>query len=104
MRETLVTVFEAFDGKQFDSSAECVRYERESQWRRLVGLTEDQIQGALAYADTELAEAIEYVAYKIRTLRLEKGGSKIRRKPEDAEPELPPPVGQETATKENLNA
>ena len=37
MREKTITVFEAFDGEQFDSKAECVRYERDNAWKRLFG-------------------------------------------------------------------
>jgi hypothetical protein len=95
-RTRTITDYEAFDGVGFENEAECVRYEKENQWKRLVGLTEAQVQAAMAYeGDTDLADAIPTIGRRIEQARSSKGVVKrLRRAIESSnEPQLPPPVG-----------
>jgi len=69
-----VTQFEAFDGKRFESEAECQAHETDPAHMRLVGLTIEQVKAAIARTDVELANAIEIVAAKIGLTRATKTG------------------------------
>ena len=66
MKEVMIPKFEAFDGKLFDSSKECLAYEAESLHMRLVGLTEAQAINAINGDDQELADILEKIGTKIR--------------------------------------
>ena len=90
MREVTRTVYEAFDGAPFDTSAACRAYERDNAYKRLIGLTAEQVTDALM-GTGEVADAIMTVAYKIRPLR----PKAVRRDDVDEGPELPAPVGRE---------
>lgn len=79
-----MTVYEAWDGEVFDSEAKCVAHERANVWRRLVGLTAEQVQAAMAYETPEGRELGDVFA----TI-----GSRMydaRRRFRAAQPETPP--------------
>jgi hypothetical protein len=75
-----VTQYESFDGKRFDTEAECKTHEAGLSHMRLVGLTVDQIEAAIARTDIELADAIEAVGAKIARARRESGDLRRERK------------------------
>lgn len=72
----IVQKFQAFDGVEFNSEADCRAYEKRNAHQRLVGLSIDQVEAALSGADAELADAIEILGAKIGRDRREKGDLK----------------------------
>lgn len=86
-----ITRYAAFDGKEFDSAADCRKYENDHSGGRLIGLTPEQIEAAMdrKVSDRvpdalEIADAIERVAYQISKKRIESGD--VRRKRKSASP------------------
>lgn len=73
MKPITKTVYQARDGKEFASEAECKAHERKTAGGALVGLTEAQIAAALDRTDVELADAIEAFAYEIGKRRKASG-------------------------------
>ena len=95
-----VTRFEAFDGEIFATEAECRSHEYANAHRRLVGLTLDQVNAAMARTDSELADAFEAVGTKIARDRRDAGELKRPRRAETQEPapmESAPPTSAEPA-------
>lgn len=84
-----ITRYESFDGKVFDSEAECKRHERENAGGQLVGLTAEQVQKALTREDAALGDAIEALATKIKAARLAAGDRKRAPKQPKGEPSPP---------------
>ena len=75
----IVQKFQAFDGVEFNSEADCRAYEKRNAHQRLVGLSIDQVEAALSGADAELADAIEILGAKIARDRRERGEMKRQR-------------------------
>jgi hypothetical protein len=99
MKEVTKVVYEAFDGEVFDTEAKCAAHERENQWRRLVGLSAQQVQSALSLERTqegaELGEVIKTLGYQIaRAFPSGERAAKRHAAKADNEPELPDPVGR----------
>jgi hypothetical protein len=71
VREIRTITYEAFDGTPFPTKGECRAYERKRVADQLIGLTRQQIEGALAYSEEQrsLADALEYTAYRISVAR-----------------------------------
>jgi hypothetical protein len=95
-RTRTITDWEAFDGTPFDSAEACAQYETENQWRRLIGLTEEQALAAMNAEDEELSKALATMGYRCAATRRAKG---LTQKPPprplvNTDPELPPPVGR----------
>lgn len=84
MKEVPSVAYEAFDGQRFFTREECADYEDNIWWRRLVGLTQADLEAAFDRTNLELGAAIEKAAYRIRTKRYEDGDLKRRGKPDDA--------------------
>jgi hypothetical protein len=84
VKERQLTVYDAFDGTAHDSEAKCLAYERTILWKRLVGLTELEVQKALEYVTPEGKEIGDVIAVL--------GGRiyETRRKLKLAEPHEPP--------------
>jgi hypothetical protein len=82
MREVTRTVYESFDGRAFDTAAECRAHERENVHLALVGLTIEQVDAALSRDNKHLGDAIEAVALRIRQKRIEDGDLKRARRKE----------------------
>lgn len=108
MKTVTIHAYEAFDGERFEDQKECERYERDNQWRRLVGLTETEIQAALADPASEdehtraVASAIESVGYRIsRAKRVRKaagnGNGEDKGEDKSDEPPAPPPEAEPEA-------
>jgi hypothetical protein len=85
-----VTQYESFDGKRFDTEAECRSHEAGLSHMRLVGLTIEQVVAAIARTDAELALAIEYVGAKIARARRESGDLRRERKGKTQDAPLAP--------------
>jgi hypothetical protein len=84
MRQT--KVFEAEDGTQFATAAECKTHEA-MEWRtKLSGLTDGEVCRALDRADPELANAFEKAGAIIARKRRESGD--VRRRKKGAEEKL----------------
>lgn len=81
MKAITKTVYEAHDGKTFDTAEECKAHERLHAADMLVGRTESDIHAALNRENPSLADAIERVAYLIANRRKEQGEVRRRRKP-----------------------
>lgn len=79
MRTITKTIYVAFDGKEFNSAAECKAHDRNNAGAALVKLTEDQITAAIHGDDIHLGEAIERVAYLIAQERKRRGNFKRQR-------------------------
>jgi len=62
MRQETVTVWVAWDETTHDTEAKCAAYERSILWKRLVGLTAEQVQAALTYDTTEGKEIGDVIA------------------------------------------
>jgi hypothetical protein len=73
------TVYQARDGQEFATEAECRAHERKHAGGALIGLTEDRIEAARQYLDIPLADAIEAFAYEIAKKR--KASGVLRRTP-----------------------
>ncbi len=80
MKAITKTVYEAHDGKTFDTAEECKAHERLHAADMLVGRTESDIHAALNRENPSLADAIERVAYLIASRRKEQGEVRRRRK------------------------
>ena len=80
-----VTIYEAFDGRQFESEAACTSYEAEHIEMQVVGLTAEQVRAALSREDVGLADALEKIGMLIRKRRVESG--ELRRLVRKAGPE-----------------
>jgi hypothetical protein len=93
-RTRTITDWEAFDGTPFESADACTQYETENQWRRLIGLTEEQAFAAVAADDDELSKALATLGYRCAANRRAKGLTQKPIKPVNNDPELPPPVGR----------
>jgi hypothetical protein len=95
-RTRTITDWEAFDGTTHPTKGACATYEEENQWRRLVGLTEEQALAAVNAEDDELSKALATMGYRCAATRRAKGLTQKQPKPVngDGEPELPPPVGR----------
>lgn len=93
-RTRTITDWEAFDGTPFESADACNQYEAENQWRRLIGLTEEQAQAAINADDDELSKALATLGYRCAAARRAKGLTQKPPKPVNNDPELPPPVGR----------
>jgi hypothetical protein len=91
MKPITKTVFQARDGREFATEAECKAHERRTAGGALIGLTEAQIAAALDRTDAELADAIEAFAYEIGKRRKAAGQLKRTRKPKGEAPPAPPP-------------
>lgn len=84
MKAIAKTVYEAHDGKCFDTPEECRRHERDYSAEMLYDLDEKMIQEALTRSTERgvaIANAIERVAYLIANLRREQGDMRRKRKP-----------------------
>ncbi len=79
-------MFEAFDGQRFDSADACKAHEAKHIESRLVGLTIEQVQAALAREDIELADAFEQIGGRIERARVAAGD--LRRKPKKADTQM----------------
>jgi hypothetical protein len=85
----LLTKYAAFDGVEFYSEAECKAYERKLAHHRLIDLKIEQIEGALAGSDPDLADCIEQIGARIGNARRERGELRHQRKTKDAPPDPP---------------
>jgi hypothetical protein len=63
------TTYVAPDGKEFAEAEECEAYERANPAMVLVGLTGDDIAGALADPDNDVASAIIRLGYQLSSAR-----------------------------------
>lgn len=90
MKTETKTVYIAFDGKPFDSEAACLAYERLHSGARIVGLTQQDIDAAISGDAPDIGDAIEAVAAKVRSARLERGVYKRRPKGTGATGEAQP--------------
>jgi hypothetical protein len=85
-----VTAYQAFDGAQFSTEAECKAHEGGLSHMRLVGLTIEQVEAGIARTDVELADALETVGARVRRTRIAGGEFKRERKGKTQEPPLAP--------------
>ena len=83
-----ITQYQAFDGETFATEAECRTHEAGLSHMRLVGLTAEQVEAAIARTDPDLAKAIEDVGAKIARVRRESG--ELRRTRKSSEPPMAP--------------
>ncbi len=67
----------SFDGETFDDEGKCKAHEESISWRRLIGLTEEQVQAAISREDTELADALEQIGTAIARAR--RGAGELKR-------------------------
>lgn len=84
MKAITKTVYEAHDGKCFDTPEECRRHERDYSAEMLYDLDEKMIQEALTRSTERgvaIADAIERVAYLIANRRRENGEMRRKRVP-----------------------
>jgi hypothetical protein len=66
MREKMITQYEAFDGKTFNTARECTEYERQNSHLQLAGLTAEQISAAFANpVDDPVAQALVTAGYTL---------------------------------------
>jgi hypothetical protein len=96
MEERTIKIYVAFDGTEHETTEACLKHEKENSWRRLIGLTEDQVSAALQQhpAMAEVSDALVTAGYKIANQNRKKAAPK--EKPFDPnEPDLPAPVGRE---------
>lgn len=73
----IVTMYQACDGQSFETEAHCRAHEAKMAHLRLVGLTADDVQAAIARDNVELADAIEAVGTTIARAR--RAGGDLRR-------------------------
>ena len=95
-----VETFYAFDDTPFTTQEACEKYEAENFAKRLVGLTEEEVQAALTRTDPDLAEAFEKAGNTIGKLRREAGEFKRNVKPKETDATAKtehPPVVEEVA-------
>lgn len=94
-------IYIAFDDKEFPSEEACKAYEEQHAGAKLVGLTLEQVQAALANPGTDaLANAIEGIGQQIKQARIAAGV--LRRQPSVKTPPVTgpstaPPASQEAA-------
>ena len=101
MKEVTQVVYEAFDGSVFKTERECADHEKNIGYRRLVGLTEEDLINALAGNEPDLAEALKTFGYRLARLNpTGKRAAKRKADKNDNEPELPEPVGRAPMTAE----
>lgn len=75
-----VTKYRADDGREFNSEADCLAYEKSPEAFALVGLTFDQVVAAMERRDAALAAIIEDLGARIRRER-QASGDKRRKSP-----------------------
>lgn len=84
MKVNVTRMYQAFDGKTFDSREACEHYEEQSFFRQFAGLKLPKIESTL-HPDTPeeraLANAVEVWAARIRANRLRRGERKRIVKP-----------------------
>lgn len=100
MKEVQVTVYEAWDGKRFDSPTKARAYETNSLPVRLAGTTAERIQAAIDGTDSNLAEDFERLGKVIRDARKKRGETRwpeARQKAHTATQEATEPVRESAA-------
>jgi hypothetical protein len=91
-----VTIFEASDGRRFESENECAIYEGVITFSAVIGLKPSDIQNALSGKDRQLGDVIEALGLKIARNRCANGGAKRRTLPKPP----PKPTAPESAPAE----
>lgn len=72
--------YHAQDGTRFTTAEECKRHEQGRSIERLVNMTDEQVNDAIARTDTTLADAIEFAGKLIAEKRRADGDLKRKRK------------------------
>ena len=102
MRTITRPQFEAFDGTIFDNERTCREHEKLHAPERLVGLTLEQINGAINRADPELGDAIERTAYLVQQARRSAGDYKRRPSDTPTDTDVPAEEPHDSETGELL--
>ncbi len=89
MKEIPITAFRSFDGRVFLDKDECERHEEENFAGRFVGLTLEQVVGAIERTDPDLSLAFERLGARIGQKRRVEDKEFLRRPKQQ---ELPPVV------------
>jgi hypothetical protein len=76
VKEVQVVVYEAWDGKRFDTVAQAREYEGKALHKRLANRSPEDIQAAIEGKDGDLAEAFERLGKVIRDGRKKRGETK----------------------------
>jgi len=86
MRPVTITVYQAVDGSEFDTAAECKAFEKDNAHLAIVGLTLEEAKAVASRQDADRADAVEALGKQIEKARIAAGD--LRRRPSrPAEPE-----------------